>query len=162
MNGSNKTYNVEKREALYVTSFPHQRYRRPALAARALRLLNIKTRLLSGWETVSRYRPISTMVKASAYLPPPLNWLTKDIAYETGLLAAVRSMKPFLCINLNVVGALALRRAAPEGHLIIDIQDFTIQDDHTIPHYDLQTLKNSSPDLVILTSHIRACGEKVL
>jgi glycosyltransferase involved in cell wall biosynthesis len=152
MNGSNKTYNVEKREALYVTSFPHQRYRRPALAARALRLLNIKTRLLSGWETVSRYRPISTMVKASAYLPPPLNWLTKDIAYETGLLAAVRGLKPYLCINLNVVGALALRCAAPEGHLIIDIQDFTIQDDHTIPHYDLQTLKNSSPDLVILTS----------
>jgi len=92
------------------------------------------------------------MVKASAYLPPPLNWLTKDIAYETGLLAAVRSMKPYLCINLNVVGALALRRAAPDGHLIIDIQDFTIQDDHTIPHYDLQTLKNSTPNLLIFAS----------
>jgi hypothetical protein len=115
MNGSNKTYNAEKREALYVTSFPHQRYRRPALAARALRLLNIKTKLLSGWETVSRYRPISTMVKASAYLPPPLNWLTKDIAYETGLLAAVRSMKLYLCINLNVVGGPCPEARSPRG-----------------------------------------------
>ncbi len=152
MNGSDATSNPKNKEALYVTSFPHQRYRRPALAARALSLLGIRTKLLSGWETISRYRPLSQLVKASGHFPPPMNWLLKDIAYEAGLLAAIRGMGPDLCINLNIVGALALRRAAPEGHLILDIQDFTIQDDHTIPHYDLQTLKNSTPDLLIFAS----------
>ncbi len=152
MNGSDATYKPKDREALYVTTFPHQQYRRPFLAAQALKLLNIRTMLLSGWETISHYQPISKLVKASSYLPPPLNWLVKATAYETGLLAAVRSIKPYLFINLNIIGAPALRRIAPDGYLILDIQDFSIQDDHTIPHYDLQTIKNSHPDLLIFAS----------
>ena len=152
MSGSGATSSPRRREALYVTSFPPRRYRRPALAARALRLLSIHTRLLSGWDTLSRYRPISILAEASEYFPPPFNWLVKDVAYEAGLLAAARSLRPELWINLNVVGALALRRAAPEGRLILDIQDFTIQDDYTVPFYDAQTLRNSTPDLLILTS----------
>jgi len=39
MSGLNTTLNSDRREALYVTSFPPQRYRRPALAAQALSLL---------------------------------------------------------------------------------------------------------------------------
>ncbi len=152
MSGSGATSSPSRLEALYVTSFPPRRYRRPALAARALRLLGMSMRLLGGWDALSRNRPLSAMVRASGRLPRPLNWLVKDAAYEAGLLAAARSMRPDLCINLNVVGALGLRRAAPDSRLILDIQDFTIQDDHTIPFYDAQVLRASSPDLMIFAS----------
>jgi len=152
MSGLNTTLNSDRREALYVTSFPPQRYRRPALAAQALSLLGIHTKLLGGWDALSLYRPISTIVKVSKHFPPPLNWFVKDAAYEAGLLAAIQRIRSDLCINLNILGALALRRATPNGHLILDIQDFTIQDDHTLPFYDIQTLRNSSPDLVIFAS----------
>ncbi len=109
-------------------------------------------RLLGGWETVSRYPPLSALVRASERLPRPLNWLARDAAYEAGLAAAVRGMRQDLFINLNVVGALGLRGAAPQTPLILDIQDFTIQDDHTIPFYDAQVIKASRPDLAIFTS----------
>ena len=152
MSGSGATSSPSRLEALYVTSFPPRRYRRPALAARALRLLGIRMRLLEGWETLSLYRPLSALVKGAELLFRPLNWLAKDVAYEAGLLASVRKMRPDLCINLNVVGSLGLRRAAPESRLILDIQDFTIQDNHTIPFYDAQVIKASHLDLVIFTS----------
>ncbi len=109
-------------------------------------------RLLGGWEAVSRYPPLSALLRASEHLPRPLNWLTKDAAYEAGLAAAAKGMRQDLFINLNVVGALGLRRAAPQTPLIIDIQDFTIQDDHTIPFYDAQVIKASRPDLAIFAS----------
>ncbi len=152
MSGSGATSGPRRLEALYVTSFPPRRYRRPSLAARALRLLGIRMRLLGGWDTLSRYPPLSAMVRASGHLPRPLNWLAKDAAYEAGLIAAIRGVRPDLCINLNVVGAIGLRGAAPESRLILDIQDFTIQDDHTIPFYDAQVIKASRPDLAIFAS----------
>jgi len=152
MNGLKKTSIPEEGEALYVTSFPPQRYRRPALASRALSLLGLRTKVLSGWDILTHHRPLSALAKASNLLPRPLNWVMKDAAYEAGLLTAVRGTRPELCINLNIVGALGLRTAATETPLILDIQDFTIQDDHTIPFYDAQVLRATSPDLMILTS----------
>ena len=152
MSGSGATSGPRRLEALYVTSFPPRRYRRPALAARALNLLGMRMRLLGGWETVSRHPPLSVLVRASERLPRPLNWLAKDAAYEAGLAAAVRRMRHDLFMNLNVVGALGLRGAAPQTPLILDIQDFTIQDDHTIPFYDAQVLRASRPDLAIFAS----------
>jgi len=41
---------------------------------------------------------------------------------------------------------------SPRTPLILDIQDFTIQDDHTIPFYDAQVLRASRPDLAIFAS----------
>ncbi len=152
MSGSGATSVPRRLEALYVTSFPPRRYRRPALAARALNLLGMRMRLLGGWETISRYPPLSALLRASKHLPRPLSWLAKDAAYEAGLAAAAGGMGQDLFINLNVLGALGLRRAAPQTPLIIDIQDFTVQDDHTIPFYDAQVLRASRPDLVIVTS----------
>jgi len=138
--------------ALYVTSFPTKSYRRPVMAARALNLLGIHSIIVEGWRVVEAHKPARLVASLSRFFPTPLNWISRDVAYEAGLLAAARSLRPELWINLNVVGALALRRAAPEGRLILDIQDFTIQDDYTVPFYDAQTLRNSTPDLLILTS----------
>jgi hypothetical protein len=45
-----------------------------------------------------------------------------------------------------------MRVAARDKPLVLDMQDFTIQDDHTIPLYDEQILKASAPDLVIFAS----------
>ncbi|MDW7977227.1 MAG: glycosyltransferase [Candidatus Caldarchaeum sp.] len=136
--------------ALYITSFPPQRYRRPLLASKALKLLGLKTLFHEGWDLVNRYAPLRTVAKFSQKLPKPLNWLLKDMLFEAGLHFGTKNLKPKCIINLNTVGALGLKSAFSETPLILDTQDFTIEDNETIPTYDMQMLRLA--DLVIFTS----------
>ncbi|MDW8360486.1 MAG: glycosyltransferase [Candidatus Caldarchaeum sp.] len=136
--------------ALYITSFPPQRYRRPLLASKALKLLGLKTLFYEGWDLVNRYAPLRTVAKFSQKLPKPLDWLSKDMAYETGLYFNTKNLKPKCIINLNTVGAYSSRNSTQRKPLIIDLQDLTIEDDETIPIYDRQMLKLA--DMVIFAS----------
>ncbi len=139
-------------KALYVTSFPPKSYRRPIMAARALRLLGVHPIVVEGWKAVEALGPARSVASLSRFLPSPLGWLSRDAVYELGTFKVTLNVSPSICINLNVVGAVGMRVAADDRPLILDLQDFTIQDDHTIPFYDLQTLKTSAPDLVIFAS----------
>ena len=131
------------------------------MAARALRLLGIDTSVVEGWKSVGTVRPASLSVSFANYLPRPLNWLARDVTYELGVFRIAASKSPMLYINLNTVGSIGMRMAARHKPLIVDVQDFTIQDDHTIPFYDEQTLRISSPDLVVFASEaIEALVEK--
>lgn len=152
MSGSNATSPRMRSEALYVTSFPTRSYRRPIMAARALKLLGFHTSIVEGWNSVGAMKPASLLTSYANFLPPPLNWLSKDLVYELGVFKIISSMSPMFSINLNVVGSIGSRLALKDKPLILDIQDFTIQDDHTIPFYDKKTLEVSAPDLVIFAS----------
>ena len=138
--------------ALYVTSFPTKSYRRPVMAARALNLLGIHSIIVEGWRVVEAHKPARLVASLSRFFPTPLNWISRDVAYEAGTFKVTLSLSPSLCFNLNVVGAVGMRVAARDKPLVLDMQDFTIQDDHTIPLYDEQILKASAPDLVIFAS----------
>ncbi|MEM4333858.1 MAG: glycosyltransferase [Nitrososphaerota archaeon] len=148
---------MSQQYALYVSSFPPQRYRRPLLASKALKLLGIKTLFYSGWSLVDRHKSLKTLVHISSKLPKPLDWLLKDAAYESGLYLGSRVGELRCIINLDTVGAYSLRKAAGKSPLIIDLQEITIQDDGRIPFYDSQMLKMA--DAVIFTS--RAIKELV-
>lgn len=152
MNGSRATSPRERIEALYVTSFPTKSYRRPIMAVRALKLLGAHSTIIEGWKDIAANKPAFFISTLSRFLPAPLEWMVRDIAYELEVyrIAAFKSYS--LYFNLNVVGALGMRVAAWDKPLILDMQDFTIQDDHTIPLYDEQILKLTSPDLVIFAS----------
>jgi glycosyltransferase involved in cell wall biosynthesis len=138
--------------ALYVTSFPTKSYRRPVMAARALNLLGIHSIIVEGWRVVEAHKPARLVASLSRFFPTPLNWISRDVAYEAGTFKVTLSLSPSLCFNLNVVGAVGMRVAVRDKPLVLDMQDFTIQDDHTIPLYDEQILKASAPDLVIFAS----------
>ncbi|MEM0478194.1 MAG: glycosyltransferase [Candidatus Caldarchaeum sp.] len=148
---------MSQQYALYVSSFPPQRYRRPLLASKALKLLGIKTLFYSGWSLVDRHKALKTLVHISSKLPKPLDWLLKDAAYESGLYLGSRVGELRCIINLDTVGAYSLRKVAGNSPLIIDLQEITIQDDGRIPFYDSQMLKMA--DAVIFTS--RAIKELV-
>ncbi|MEM1943689.1 MAG: hypothetical protein QXO30_01625 [Candidatus Caldarchaeum sp.] len=115
--------------ALYVSSFPLQRYRRPLLASRALKLLGVKTLFYSGWSLVDGHGPL---LRISEKLPKPLDWLLKDAAYESGLYIGSRIGELRCIINLDAVGAYSLRKVAGKSPLIIDIQDMNIRDDTSL------------------------------
>jgi len=147
--------------ALYVTSFPTKSYRRPIMAARALKLLGVHSIIVEGWRVVETLKPARLIASISLSFPTPLNWISRDIAYELGTFKTTSSVSSSLCFNLNVVGAVGMRMAARDKPLVLDLQDFTIQDDHTIPFYDEQMFKASAPDLVIFASEsIRRLVEK--
>ena len=150
--GLSETSPRKKIRALYVTSFPTKSYRRPIMAARALNLLGIRPIIVEGWRVVEALKPARLIASISRSFPSPLNWISRDIAYELGTFKTTSSVSPSLCFNLNVVGAVGMRMAARDKPLVLDLQDFTIQDDHTIPFYDEQMFKASTPDLVIFTS----------
>jgi len=139
-------------KALYVTSFPPKSYRRPIMAARALRFLGIYPMIVEGWKAVDSLKPARLLASLSRLFPAPLSWLSRDAAYELETFKVTLNVSASLCFNLNVLGAVGMRVAAKDRPLILDMQDFTIQDDHTIPFYDQQTLKTSAPDLVIFAS----------
>jgi glycosyltransferase involved in cell wall biosynthesis len=152
MHGLEKTFQPNPLQALYVTSFPITRYRRPILAALALKTLGINIKILDGWGVVYHYRPFSTLSRISKYLPKSLEWITKDVCYEKALSSAISKLNPILLINLNLLGAISVRKLFSRIPLILDIQDFNIQLDGTIPLYDLQILRYSHPELVIFAS----------
>jgi len=122
------------------------------MAARALNLLGIHSIIVEGWRVVEAHKPARLVASLSRFFPTPLNWISRDVAYEAGTFKVTLSLSPSLCFNLNVVGAVGMRVAARDKPLVLDMQDFTIQDDHTIPLYDEQILKASAPDLVIFAS----------
>jgi glycosyltransferase involved in cell wall biosynthesis len=122
------------------------------MAARALNLLEIHSIIVEGWRVVEAHKPARLVASLSRFFPTPLNWISRDVAYEAGTFKVTLSLSPSLCFNLNVVGAVGMRVAARDKPLVLDMQDFTIQDDHTIPLYDEQILKASAPDLIIFAS----------
>ncbi|MEM4172095.1 MAG: glycosyltransferase [Candidatus Caldarchaeum sp.] len=153
---------MNQQYALYVSSFPPQNYRRPLLASRALRLLGIKTLFYSGWSLVDRHKALKTLVHISGKLPKPLDWLLKDAAYESGLYFSSSNITPKCIINLNTVGAYALRKIAGyDVPLVIDLQDLTIEDDGTIPFYDKQMLKRAD-SLIFASKAIKELVDKQL
>lgn len=136
---------INEKYALYVTSFPPEKYRRPILAARALLTLGLKTKILDGWKIVSMHKMINNLTRVTSFFPKPLDWLTKDLLYETGLLTSISKNNLACCINLNILGTISEKiRIGEEVPLVIDCQDVTIQDDGTIPIYDRLMLRNAN------------------
>ena len=139
--------------ALYVTSFPPEKYRRPIFASRALRTIGLNTKILLGWDAVRKLR-LNRVLKGTNFLPKPLNWLTRDLIYENSLFTTIpRDNNLVCCINLNILGVvserIALRCNTP---LIIDCQDVTLQDDASLPLYDREMIRMA--DAVIFTSKV--------
>ncbi len=151
---------MSDKHAIYLTSFPPLRYRRPLLASQALKLLGVKTKIYLGWDLVNKYKTLKAATSLSNLLPPPINWLCKDTVYDAAIYTTLPKNHAALCINMNTIGVLALKALFREKvPLIIDCQDVTIQDDGSIPFYDQRMIELA--DLVIFASRaIKTLAEK--
>jgi len=137
--------------AIYITTFPPQRYRRPLFAARALKKLGLETKLIDGWKIIDSMKPLKILSNLVSKLPQPINWLSRDLIYETGLLASLFKEDHVAWLNLNTLGTLSITTIKPaHAPLILDMQDVTIEDNGTLPLYDQTMLRQA--DLVIFAS----------